>query len=43
MELLEAAMGSVIQAKIGNHDGFVNIDECGNDMVTVKMIFCARR
>ena len=30
-----AAMGSVIQAKIGNHDGFqyiVNIDECGNDI-----------
>ena len=29
-----AAMGSVIQAKIGNHDGFqyiVNIDQCGND------------
>ena len=28
-----AAMGSVIQAKIGNHDGFqyiINIDECGN-------------
>ena len=30
-----AAMGSVIQAKIGNHDGFqyiVNIDECGSDI-----------
>ena len=29
-----AAMGSVIQAKIGNHDGFqyiINIDQCGND------------
>ena len=29
-----AAMGSVIQAKIGNHGGFqyiVNIDECGNN------------
>ena len=28
-------MGSVIQAKIGNHDGFqyiVKIDECGNDI-----------
>ena len=28
------AMGSVIQAKIGNHDGFqyiINIDQCGND------------
>ena len=30
-----AAMGSVIQSKIGNHDGFqyiVNIDECGGDI-----------
>ena len=30
-----AALGSVIQAKLGNHDGFqyiVNIDECGNDI-----------
>ena len=29
-----AAMGSVIQAKIGNHDGFqyiINIDQCGNN------------
>ena len=29
-----AAMGSVIQAKIGNHDGFqyiVNIDKCGDN------------
>ena len=30
-----AAMGSVIQAKLGNHDGFqyiVNIDECGKEI-----------
>ena len=30
-----AAMGSVIQAKIGNHDGFqyiVDIDECGDNI-----------
>ena len=30
-----AALGSVIQAKLGNHDGFqyiVNIDKCGNDI-----------
>ena len=30
-----AALGSVIQAKLGNHDGFqyiVNIDECGKEI-----------
>ena len=34
-----AALGSVIQAKLGNHDGFqyiVNIDECGNDISNCK-------
>ncbi len=34
-----AALGSAIQAKLGNHDGFqyiVNIDECGNDISNCK-------
>ena len=34
-----AALGSVIQAKLGNHDGFqyiVNIDECGNNISNCK-------
>ena len=34
-----AALGSVIQAKLGNHDGFqyiVSIDECGNDTSNCK-------
>jgi outer membrane lipoprotein SlyB len=34
-----AALGSVIQAKLGNHDGFqyiVNIDKCGNDITNCQ-------
>ena len=34
-----AALGSVIQAKLGNHDGFqyiVNIDECGKEISDCK-------
>ena len=34
-----AAMGSVIQAKMGNHDGFqyiVNIDKCGEGSISCK-------
>ena len=34
-----AALGSVIQAKLGNHDGFqyiVNIDECGKEISNCK-------